>query len=81
MTGLEAFKQVKIGDYSLLDEKYIHEEELNIIEKELNHYQELENKLNHWKKLLQVDGANTKHQVLVDIERELVKFQELQNNW
>lgn len=35
MTGLEAFKQIKIGDYSLLDEKYIHEEELNIIEKGL----------------------------------------------
>lgn len=33
---LEAFKQIKIGDYSLLENKYIHEEELNIVEEEFN---------------------------------------------
>ena len=33
---LEAFKQLKIGDYSLLENKYIHEEELNIVEEGLD---------------------------------------------
>lgn len=33
---LESFKHIKIGDYSLLENKYIHEEELNIVEEGLN---------------------------------------------
>ena len=33
---LEAFNQLKIGDYSLLDHIYVHEEELDIVEEGLN---------------------------------------------
>lgn len=33
---LEAFKQLKIGDYSLLDHIYVHKEELDIVEEGLN---------------------------------------------
>lgn len=32
----EAFNQLKIGDYSLLDHIYVHEEELNCLEEGLN---------------------------------------------
>ena len=41
---LEAFKQIKIGDYSLLENKYIHEEELNIVEEGLNALAIIKNK-------------------------------------
>lgn len=32
----EAFNQLKIGDYSLLDHIYIHKEELDIVEEGFN---------------------------------------------
>ena len=32
----EAFKHIKIGDWSLLDNKYIHKEELDTVEEGLN---------------------------------------------
>lgn len=70
----EAIYMMRSPNHDEIFQKDLHA--LRIVINYINNADSFINTLKKWQKLLKMDGGNTKHQVLVDIEKLLEEYNE-----